>query len=235
MNGRLPAGRRTPTLALVPAPAPTTAIRVALIEDQEQTRAGLASLIGESPGFEVVGSWGSMEAALRALEAARPDVLLCDIGLPGMSGVEGICLLHARLATLQILMLTVFGDDDHVFEALCAGASGYLLKDTPPARLVEAIREIHAGGAPLAPGIARRVLRMFSKVAPPREERTRLSPRELELLQLFVDGHSYKTAARELDLAIDTVRFHIRHIYEKLHVHSKSEAVVIALRKGLLR
>jgi DNA-binding NarL/FixJ family response regulator len=210
-------------------------IRVAIVEDQEPLRSGLAQLIGDAPGHQVVGAWGAMEPALREIGTARPEVLLCDIGLPGMSGIEGIGLLRARVPQLQVLMLTVFGDDDHVFEAVCAGASGYLLKDTPPARLLEAIAEVQAGGAPLSPGIARRVLRMFSKVVPPREESTRLSPREQELLQLFVDGHSYKTAAKELGLSIDTVRFHIRHVYEKLHVHSKSEAVVLALRKGLLR
>lgn len=227
MNGRLPEHEPGPSLAGV--------IRVAIVEDQEPLRNGLARLIADAPGHLVVGAWGAMEPALREIGAARPDVLLCDIGLPGMSGIEGIRLLQARLPELQILMLTVFGDDDHVFEAICAGASGYLLKDTPPPRLLESIAEIHAGGAPLSPGIARRVVRMFAKVAPPREETLRLSPREVELLQLFVDGHSYKTAARELGLSIDTVRFHIRHVYEKLHVHSKSEAVVLALRKGLLR
>jgi DNA-binding NarL/FixJ family response regulator len=160
--------------------------------------------------------------------------MLMDVGLPGMSGIEGVRALKERLPDLQILILTVYGDDDHVFEAICAGAHGYLVKDTPPDRLLEAIRELRTGGAPMSPEVARKVVTMFQKIAPPRSEDNRLSVRELEVLKLLAEGHSYKTAAARLAVSLDTVRFHVRNIYEKLHVHSKSEAVVKALKSGML-
>jgi DNA-binding NarL/FixJ family response regulator len=209
-------------------------ITVAIIEDREQTREGLAILIDGTNGYRTVGTFASMEDALAKIVSLAPDIALCDIELPGMSGIEGVRRMKALLPDLQILMLTVFADNDHVFEAICAGASGYLLKDTPPARLVEAIRELYEGGAPMSPEIARKVVAMFSKVVPPKREEHRLSARELEILQLLAEGHSYKTAAKALGLSLDTIRFHIRNIYEKLHVHSKSEAVVLALRKGIV-
>lgn len=214
---------------------PETTIKIALVEDQRQTREGLATLISGTPGYRMTGSFGSMEEALAEIEREKPDIALCDIGLPGMSGIEGVRKLRARLPALQILMLTVFADNDHVFEAICAGASGYLLKDTPPMRLIEAIRELFEGGAPMSPEIARKVVTMFSRVAPPAEVGHRLSPRELDILKLLAQGHSYKTAAKALAISIDTVRFHVRNIYAKLHVHSKSEAVILALRQGIVR
>ena len=214
---------------------PPPEIRLAIVEDQEQTRQGLAILLGGMPGCRLIGAFESMERALRELKNEPPDVALLDIQLPGMSGIEGVRQLKKIFPSLQVLMLTVFADNDHVFEAICAGASGYLLKDTPPERLTEAIRELHAGGAPMSPEIARKVVGMFGKVAPPRKEEHRLSPREVELLKLLAEGHSYKTAAKALSISIDTVRFHIRNIYDKLHVHSKSEAVILALRQGIVR
>ena len=210
-------------------------ITIAVVEDQAQTRDGLAVLIDGTKGYRTVGKFASMEDAIAEIEKLRPDIALCDIELPGMSGIDGVRVLKSRMPALQILMLTVFADNDHVFEAICAGASGYLLKDTPPARLVESIRELHEGGAPMSPEIARKVVTMFSKVAPPKREEHRLSARELDILKLLAEGHSYKTAAKSLSLSIDTVRFHIRNIYEKLHVHSKSEAVMLALRQGIVR
>lgn len=212
----------------------TKEIRVAIVEDQRQTREGLAALVGGTPGYRAVGRYASMEEALPRLEADPPDVVLQDIGLPGMSGVEGVRRLKARHPAVQILMLTVYADNDHVFEAICAGACGYLLKDTPPTRLLEAIREAHAGGAPMSPEIARKVLAMFHRVAPPRAEEHRLSAREIDVLKLLVEGASYKTAADSLGVSLDTIRFHVRNIYEKLHVHSKSEAVIAAVRRGIL-
>lgn len=212
-------------------------IAVVIVEDQRPLRDGLTRLIGATPGFLVVGSYESMESALAALGARggpRPDVALLDIQLPGMSGIEGVARLRQDLPAVQVLMLTVFGDDDRVFEAICAGASGYLLKDTPPARLLDAIREVASGGAPMSPEIARKVVTMFQRVAPPRNTAHDLSPREVQTLRLLADGHSYKTAAAALDVSTDTVRFHVRHIYEKLHVHSKSEAVLKAFKAGIL-
>jgi DNA-binding NarL/FixJ family response regulator len=210
-------------------------IRVALVEDQARTREGLALLIGGDPGFEIIGQYGSMEEALPALERARPDVLLADIGLPGMSGIEGVGRLHRRYPELPILMLTVHGDDDSVFAAVCAGACGYLLKETEPGRLLEAIRELHAGGAPMSPEIARKVVRAFRQYPPPVRTEVDLSPRQLRILQLLAEGHSYKTCAEELDLSVDTIRFHVRKIYDRLHVHSRSEAVWKAFGGGALR
>jgi DNA-binding NarL/FixJ family response regulator len=209
-------------------------ITVAIVEDRAQTREGLATLIDGTPGYHTVGAFASMEEALAQIPKSPPDITLCDIELPGISGIEGVRRLKSLLPDIQILMLTVFADNDHVFEAICAGASGYLLKDTPPTRLVEAIRELHEGGAPMSPEVARKVVAMFSKVVPPKRSEHRLSARELEILQLLAEGHSYKTAAKALSLSLDTIRFHIRNIYEKLHVHSKSEAVVLALRNGIL-
>lgn len=210
-------------------------IAVAVVEDQDALREGLADLVDGADGLSCVGRWRSMEDALRDVERARPDVMLCDIGLPGMSGIEGVRRLRAKLPALQVLMLTVYDDNDHVFEAICAGASGYLLKDTPPARLVDALRELASGGAPMSPEVARKVVTTFARVVPPKSAPHELTPRELELLQRLAEGHSYKTAAREMGLSIDTVRFHVRNVYDKLHVHSKSEAVILALKRGLVR
>jgi DNA-binding NarL/FixJ family response regulator len=210
-------------------------IKVAIVEDHQRTREGLATLIGGTPGYRIVGSFASMEDALARLEREFPDVLLADIGLPGISGIEGVRRLKARYPALQVLMLTIYADDEHIFEAICAGACGYLLKDTPPTKLLEAIRELRDGGAPMSPEIARKVVTMFQKTAPPPSDEQQLSPRELQVLKLLADGHSYKTAADALSVSEDTIRFHIRNIYEKLHVHSKSEAVLKAFRQGILK
>lgn len=213
----------------------TREIRVAIVEDQQHTRDGLAALIAGTEGYHMTGAFPSMEAALPRVDAAVPDVALLDIGLPGMSGIEGARKLKDRHPDLQILMLTVYADNEHIFEAICAGADGYLLKDAPPSRLLEAIREVRDGGSAMSPQIARKVVRMFQEVAPPRDERARLTAREMEVLALLSQGHSYKSAAAALDLSFDTIRFHVRNVYEKLHVHSKSEAVLRAFQTGLLR
>lgn len=210
-------------------------IRVAIVEDQARLREGLTTLIEGTDGFAVVGSFGSMEDALAGIEPGAPNVLLADIGLPGMSGIDGVRRLKTKYPALQILMLTVYSDNDHIFEAICAGACGYLLKDTPPTRLIEAIRELQAGGAPMSPDVARKAITMFQRIAPPKNDDHKLSGRELEVVTLLAEGQSYKMIADALAISIDTVRFHIRNIYEKLHVHSKSEAVIAALRRGIVR
>ena len=212
----------------------TAKTKIAIVEDHQATREGLAVLLGNVPGHEIVGRFPNMELALVRLPVNPPHVLLVDIGLPGMSGIEGVRAVHDRFPGMQILMLTVHSDDEHVFEAICAGACGYLLKETPPARLVSAISELREGGAPMSPEIARKVVQMFQRVAPPRNRDHQLSPREFQILRLLADGHSYKTCADHLSLSLDTVRFHIRNIYEHLHVHSKSEAVLKALRSGMI-
>ncbi len=210
-------------------------VRVAIVEDQKQLREGLAALVGGTAGYRTVGAYASMEEALARIELEEPDVLLLDIGLPGMSGLEGVRHVRSLRPGLQILMLTVYADNERIFEAICSGACGYLLKDTPPVKLLEAIREARDGGAPMSPEVARKVVAMFQKTAPPKLAAHQLSPRELEVLKLLAEGHSYKTAAVAMSLSQDTIRFHIRNIYEKLHVHSKSEAVLKAFRGGLFR
>ena len=207
-------------------------IRVALIEDQRATREGLTQLINGSGGFFVAGRYASGEEALKRIAADDPDVILTDIGLPGMSGIELIAVIQEILPDTPILILTVHGEDEHVCDALRLGACGYLLKDVPPARLLEALREVHAGGAPMSPEIARRVLKMFQKFAPAGSPQTVLSPRELQVIQLLAEGHSYKGCAEQLSISLDTVRFHVRQIYDQLHVHSKSEAVRKAMKHG---
>jgi DNA-binding NarL/FixJ family response regulator len=207
-------------------------IRVVLIEDQRRTREGLVSLISGSPGMQVVGQYESGEAALARAVADRPDVVLSDLGLPDISGIEVVSQLRELLPDTPILVLTIHGEDQYVFDALCAGACGYLLKDVEPARLLTAIRELHAGGAPMSPEVARRVVLMFQKFAPPKPDAQQLSKREVEVLQLLAEGHSYKTTADKLNVSVDAIRFHVRNIYDQLHVHSKSEAVVKALKSG---
>jgi DNA-binding NarL/FixJ family response regulator len=209
-------------------------LRVAIVEDQREVREGLAVLINGTPGFRCTGNYRSMEEALRVLEKEPPDVLLTDIGLPLMSGTEGIRILKGLYPDLPILALTVYKDDEDIFEALCAGASGYLLKNTPPARLLECLREVVNGGAPMSPQVARQVIRLFREISPPVKAEYRLTPQETELLKLMVEGYNYKAAAAKLGITINTVSFHVRNIYTKLQVHSKSEAVAKALRNRLI-
>ena len=212
-------------------------LNVMIIEDQRDVREGLALLIHGTPGFRCTRAYRTMEEALRALASAsgdRPDVILTDIGLPGMSGIEGIVALRKQFGDLPILALTVYDSDDKVFNALCAGASGYLLKNTPPARLLESLQEVAGGGAPMSPEVARRVVRLFREFRPAKEATYNLTPQENELLKLLAEGHHKKTAAHEMGISVNTVSFHLKHIYEKLQVHSKTEAVAKALRERLV-
>jgi DNA-binding NarL/FixJ family response regulator len=215
--------------------APTIrVIRAAIVEDQRRTREGLRALIEAGEGLTCVGAWGSMEEALGAPLNPPPDVMLIDLGLPGMSGIEGIVALRKRCPSTALIVLTVYEDNDRVFRALCAGATGYLLKNTPPAKLLESLREAVDGGSPMSPEIARLVVELFRKFHPPERANYNLTPHELRLLKLLVEGHSYKTAAAELGVTINTIAFHIQNIYGKLQVHSKSEAVARALNENLL-
>jgi DNA-binding NarL/FixJ family response regulator len=208
---------------------------VAIIEDQPDIRQGLGLLIGGTSGYVVVGSFGSMEEALPNIGTGNPDVALVDIGLPGMSGIRGIRRLRELHPNLLVLMLTVYADNERIFEAICAGACGYLLKKTPPARLLESIREVVTGGAPMSPEVARRVVQLFKKFHPPVLADCQLTPTEMRVLKLLAEGHHYKTAATEMQISINTVSYHMRSIYQKLEVHSKSEAVAKALRDGLIQ
>jgi DNA-binding NarL/FixJ family response regulator len=213
---------------------PRDALAVVIIEDLRDVREGLAMLINGSPGFRCTRSFRTMEEALDGVSEARPDVILTDLGLPQMSGIDGIHELHARMPGVPILALTVHDTNEEVFAALCAGASGYLLKNTPPARLLESLREVADGGAPMSPEIARRVVALFRQFRPPAYASYQLTPQENELLKLLVDGHHRKTAAQALGISINTVSFHLKNIYDKLQVHSKSEAVAKALRERLI-
>ena len=191
---------------------PDASVRVVIIEDLPEVRDGLAILIDGTDGFCCAGAFRTMEDALAGVAACRPNVILTDIGLPGMNGIEGTRILSTRLAGVPILALSVYGDDENVFDAICAGASGYLLKNTPPARLLESIREVVNGGAPMSPEIARRVVTVFRDFRPPDRAAYRLTPQETELLKLIVEGHHYKTAAREMGISVNTVSFHLKHI-----------------------
>jgi DNA-binding NarL/FixJ family response regulator len=191
-------------------------------------------MISGSEGFACCGSYGSMEEALPAIGSAAPDVGLIDIGLPGMSGVDGIREIRQRHQNIRMLVLSVYNDDERVFAAICAGACGYLLKKTPPAKLLESIREVVAGGAPMSPEIASRVLKLFREITPPRKADYNLTPHELRLLRMLAEGQNYKTISGMLGVTVHAVSFHMRSIYEKLEVHSKSAAVGKALRQGLL-
>jgi DNA-binding NarL/FixJ family response regulator len=209
-------------------------VRVAVIEDLREVREGLALLIGGTTGFACVGAYRTMEDALAGIARPLPDVVLTDIGLPGMSGIDGTRLLCERHPQVPVVALSVYGDDDNVFRAICAGASGYLLKNTPPARLLESLTEVAHGGAPMSPEVARRVFELFRKHRPPDRAAYHLTPQEIELLKLMVEGHHYKTAAVAMGISTNTVSFHLKNIYQKLQVHSKTEAVAKTLRERLI-
>ena len=211
-----------------------TTIRVAIVEYRREIREGLATIINGTAGFHCTGAYRSMEEALERIGQDLPDVVLNDIGLPGMSGIDGIRILKQRYPGLVVLVLTIYDDDDRIFDALCAGASGYLLKKTQPARLLDSLREAVAGGAPMSPEVARRVIALFREFRSPDSTTCELTPHEVRLLRLFVEGHNYKTAAAELGVTVHTISFHLRSIYDKLQVHSKSAAVAKALRSRLV-
>jgi len=209
-------------------------IRVMIVEDDRPTREGLSLLIDGTPGYRCVAKFRSVEEALKLHLAETPNVLLLDIRLPGMPGSDGVSVLKEKYPSAQILMLTINADEDSVFESICRGACGYLLKNTTPARLLEAISETHHGGAPMSPEVARKVVTLFQKTGPPQKIDERLTPQELRLLRLLVEGHTYQGAADLLKISVHTARNYIRSIYEKLHVHSKSEAVGKALRSRII-
>ncbi len=209
-------------------------LRVVLIEDLREIREGLCALINGTAGYKCVSSYGMMETALARIEGDHADVIFTDLGLPGMSGIDGIEHLRKLFPETPIIALTIYDNDEQIFAALCNGANGYLLKNTPPARLLEALQEAVEGGSPMSPAIAARVVKLFREFRPPKQADYHLTPQEGELLKLLIEGHHKKTAAREMGISFHTVSFHLKNIYEKLQVHSKSEAVAKALREKLV-
>lgn len=211
-------------------------INVAIVEDNINIREGLAALINGTENYSCVGSYNNCEDFISDLPKLDIDVALMDIGLPGMNGIEGVKEALKIKHELNILMLTVYKESNVVFEALCAGACGYLVKNTPPTRLLEAIKEVHEGGSPMSSMIARQVITVFQKTKSKNvnQEDYGLSNREKEVLNKLSEGDNYQQIADALYISVDTVRHHIRKIYKKLHVHSQSEAVAKAIRKGLI-
>jgi DNA-binding NarL/FixJ family response regulator len=213
-------------------------ITVSIVDDEPKLRQSIATFVNGAPGFKCVSSYGSAEAALKSLPTERPDVVLMDINMGGMSGIECVEQLKTQFPDLQILMLTVYEDTDKIFRALAAGANGYLLKRSSPTKLLAAIREVHGGGSPMTSSIARKVVASFQKQRPELsgkenisgEKGNLLSPREAAVLDGLAKGWTYKQLASELDISIDTIRTYIRRIYEKLHVQSRTEAVAKYLR-----
>jgi DNA-binding NarL/FixJ family response regulator len=200
-------------------------ISVSIVEDNAQVRGSLAKLIDGAPGFRCVSRHGSAEEALKELPKILPEVVLMDINLPGMNGVECVRRLKPQLPGTQLIMLTVYQNTEHIFNALAAGATGYMLKQTPPAELLAAIKEVQGGGSPMSSHIARKIVQSFQQTAVASAEAQSLSPREAEVLDLLAKGFLYKEIAEQMKVSYATVHTHIRHVYEKLHVRSRTEAV----------
>jgi len=200
-------------------------IRVGIVEDDRSVRESLAVLIDQTPGFSCVAACASAEEALKRLPNTGPGVVLMDIHLPGQSGIECVARLRRLLPQTQVIMLTVEEDSEQVFESLKAGATGYLVKHVTPEEILEAVAEVHRGGAPMSSHIARRVVTAFQQRAPADSAAVQLTPREKEILQLLAKGGRSKEIADQLDISTGTVNTHVRHIYEKLHVRSRAEAV----------
>lgn len=205
-------------------------IKVSIVEDDRGIRENLSVLVGGSPGFTCAGAHGNAEEALRQIPLSAPDVVLMDINLPKLSGIECVRQLKAQMPRVQFLMLTVYEDSDMIFKALGAGAGGYLLKRTPPARLLDAIAEVHTGASPMSGKVARIVVQFVQRMKQAAASTELLSKREQEILDLLAKGYRYKEIADLLTISYDTVRSHIRNIYDKLQVHSRTEAVVRYLR-----
>jgi len=209
-------------------------IRVIVFEDNRDLREGMSFLLQATPLIDLVGAFADCRDINALIPALKPDVVLMDIDMPGMSGIQATPLVKALWPAAQVVMLTVFEDEDKIFQAIRNGASGYLLKRTPPGEIIQAVFDVRHGGSPMTACIARKVLQYFQEPAHAAVNDYQLSPRELDILKGLVKGHSYKLIADELFISIDTVRSHIRHIYEKLQVNSKTEAVLKAIREKLV-
>lgn len=212
------------------------AIRVSVFDDNTKVLDALRMLIGGTHGFAFAGGFENCNNVESDIETAQPDVVLMDIDMPGINGIEAAKIIREKFPRIQVLMQTAFDDDDKVLCAIVAGAGGYILKNTPPARILESIQEVYHGGAPMTPSIARKVLKLFSHHVPAKENQQdyNLSPREKEVLGLLVNGKSYKMIALDLDITYDTVRAHMKSIYEKLQVESMTAVVAKAINEKLL-
>lgn len=206
-------------------------IKIAIVEDNNALRQSLTNLLNQTEGMQCVASLHNLLNVVSELNKAKPHIVLMDIGLPNISGIEGVRTIKENFNTIEVLMFTVFEDDDKIFEALKAGASGYLLKKSSPEEITEAIRSLYYGGSPMSAGIARKVILSFQNNYQNQKKDFLLTTRENEILHSLTDGLSYKKLADKYFISISTVRTHIRHIYEKLHVNSKAEAVAKVLRK----
>ncbi len=200
-------------------------IRVAIVEDDNDIRQSFEAIIGSASGYSCLKTYDNAEAAVADIPVQKPDVVIMDIHLPGMSGIDAVRILKEEMPSLQIAMCTVYEDDEHIFNALRAGASGYLLKRTTPDKLLEAVGDLYRGGSPMSSEIARRVVASFQKTTAPSPELAALTPREKEILDLLAKGYLYKEIAAELFISIETVKRHIHNIYEKLHVQTRTEAL----------
>ena len=205
-------------------------IKVALYDDNAELRLNLSNLFSVFPEFLLIGTFPDAQKIEENCAYQLPDIILMDIDMPGISGIKAVLKVHSAFPSVKVLMLTVFDDNPQVFQSICNGAVGYILKKSDPLDILAAVRDAHNGGSPMTPVIATKVLMMFREYAPPKEKKTDLSAKEMEILTLLTRGHSYKMIATDCQISIDTVRFHIKNIYEKLHVHSMSEAVSKALR-----
>jgi DNA-binding NarL/FixJ family response regulator len=214
------------------------AIRVAIFEDNKLVRESFEAILNGTDGFICTGSFSSCNNLKHDIERSLPDVVLMDIEMNGVNGIEATKNIKQDYPEIKILIQTVFDDDEKIFAAICAGASGYILKKTTPAKLIEAIQEVNEGGAPISPGIATKVLTLFQKFAPPQKESNNksatLSKREKEILLLMMEGDNYHTIAEKIFLSYDTVRTHVRSIYKKLHVVSVNQAIVKAFKQRLI-
>lgn len=210
-------------------------INVAIFEDNRSLREGLFHLVNGTEGYACVGSFPNCDRLIRHLEEVKPDVIIMDIEMPGISGIEGVKLIKENFPEIKVLMQTIFEDNNKIFESICNGAEGYILKNTPPAEILQSIKEIYEGGAPMTPSVASKVLKMFKqRAAFETNDSYDLTEREKEILRYLTEGMSYKMIANTCYISIETVSGHIKNIYKKLQVHSKSEAVIKALKNKMV-
>jgi len=214
---------------------PQPPVKIVIVEDETWIRENLVREINSAPGFRCLNHYRTAEEALQGIPADQPDVVLMDINLPGMDGVECVRRLRATFPELRFLMLTVYEESEKIFKSLLAGANGYLLKRTSTAEMLEAIQQVRGGGAPMSSSIARKIVAYFNEMGMVKTHTAALSPRELQVLELLAKGVAYKNIADQLSLSIETIRMNVKHIYAKLHVHSRGEAAAKYLQQPQFR